>query len=93
MQFLEYLARDRPKQFAKTGLVSQTTAVLCLVIAEPHEQEENDDSDGETILSIASQVCYWQINIHPLLPKMIIAGLMPHKASAEGKLRHAMCNA
>ena len=85
MQFLEYVARDRPKQFAKTGLVSQTTAVLCQVIAEPYEQEENDDSDGETILSIASQVCHWQVNIHPLLPKIITAGLVPHLASAQGK--------
>lgn len=55
LQVVEWLARYKPKQLAKSGTVRPVVAALCALCAEP-EPPEHDNDDQQSASKFAAQV-------------------------------------
>lgn len=56
------MARFKPKQFARVGLVRPTVDALCHMCAEPNPPGHDDDDDALPPAKIASQVHCSRLN-------------------------------
>lgn len=57
------MARFKPKQFARAGLVRPTVDALCHMCAEPDPPGHDDDDDSLPPAKIASQVHCSRLNV------------------------------
>ena len=55
MQVVEWLARYKPKQLARSGMARPVVAALCALCAEP-EPPEHDNDDQLSAAKFAAQV-------------------------------------
>ena len=60
------MARFKPKQFARAGLVRPTVDALCHMCAEPDPPGHDDDDDTLPPAKIASQVHCCRLNVPPV---------------------------
>lgn len=84
LQVVEWLARYKPKQLAKSGTVRPVVSALCGLCAEP-EPPEHDNDDQQSASKFAAQVHFLTFN-HIILPQHITSPL----ASAHRQNHHAV---
>ena len=81
-QVVEWLARYKPKQLARSGLVRHVVAALCALCAEP-EPPEHDNDDQLSAAKFAAQVLPDLADMH-----LLQHTCMPRGCPARG---HSCC--
>ena len=82
MQVVQWLARYKPRQLAKSGAVKAVMQVLCQLCAEP-DPPEHDDADQLPAAKFAAQVAHMS---HGTLCDSGIVGSMMDKPYSSGAL-------